>query len=77
MSVTLLTQALLALRAQTHRSSKRRYPVHGEAMSDTGPEAASKIAWRRNLHRGHGSTLRKLQRIKRIEAGLRPQRFAN
>jgi|GEM_PF-2607864 len=46
-----------------------------DGIADTGPEAATALRLRRNLHGGRGSSLRKLRRILRVEAGLRPQRF--
>lgn len=56
----------------TFRRPSKRY---GPGIYDTGPEAAHQLRFRRNLHPGNGSTLRKLQRILRVEAGLRPQRY--
>lgn len=49
--------------------SRKRRPSH---VDETGIEAAAKYLARKRLHRGSGSTLRKVQRSMRIEAGLRP-----
>lgn len=51
--------------------SKRRCA----AIRKTGPQAAERVRTRRNLHAGRHSTFRKLQRIARIEAGLRIERM--
>jgi hypothetical protein len=56
--------------------SRRRPPKYYQpAITATGPEAATALRMQRNLHGGRSSSLRKLQRILRVEAGLRPQRF--
>lgn len=63
---------VLAMMMPQRKPSK----YYREGIADTGKDAASALRLRRNLHAGRGSTLRKLQRILRVEAGLRPQRFA-
>lgn len=48
---------------------------YAPGSTETGPEAAEKYRNRRKYHAGHGSSLRKLQREFRIEAGERPLKF--
>lgn len=52
--------------------SRKRRPYLDPA---TGAEAAMKYLGRKRLNRGSSSTLRKVQRAMRIEAGLRPLTF--
>ena len=54
----------------------RLRPRIADADLATGPEAASDYLHRRRLDGGSASTVRKLARANRIEAGLRPVRFS-